>query len=145
MDINKTRLGLIYIFSENEKISNKAKLQLINFIEQADEHQLKVLMMDGDLVSKDKLDEQAREIVNDRFSALPELKIALEKASLEGIEVVTEIAPLVAAGAAGIVGVGVGSIMLKKRICKKRFPDNPERYKRCLRGNVFSKKNKPDK
>ena len=67
MDINKTRLGLIYIFSENEKISKKAKLHLINFIEQADEHQLKVLMMDGEIISKDKLDEQVREIINDRF------------------------------------------------------------------------------
>jgi len=67
MDINKMKLGLMYIFSENEKVSKPAKLQLINFIEQADEYQLKVLIMDGELVSKDKLDEQSMGIINDRF------------------------------------------------------------------------------
>lgn len=109
MDINKTRLGLIYIFSENEKISKKAKLHLINFIEQADEHQLKVLMMDGEIISKDKLDEQAREIVNDRFSALPELEIALEKASVEGIVVLTE---------------AMGTAINAGRYCRNMFPND---------------------
>lgn len=84
MDINKTRLGLIYIFSENENISKQAKLQLINFIEQADEHQLKVLMMDGELVSKDKLDEQSIGIISDRFD--DNLLDNISSAALKGIE-----------------------------------------------------------
>lgn len=83
MDINKMKLGLMYIFSENEKISNKGKLHLINFIEQADECQLKVLVMDGEIVSKDKLDEQAREIVNDRFDV--SIFKNISSAALKGI------------------------------------------------------------
>ena len=111
MDINKTRLGLIYIFSENEKISKKAKLHLINFIEQADEHQLKVLMMDGEIISKDKLDEQAHEIINDRFDV--SMLKDISSAALKGIQ---EIIPLAVAGGA-VAGVA-GGLILKKRICK---------------------------
>jgi hypothetical protein len=73
MDINKMKLGLIYIFSENDKLSKQAKLQLINFIEQADEYQLKVLAMDGEIVAESKLDEQARQIISDRFKTFSEL------------------------------------------------------------------------
>ncbi len=72
MDINKMRLGLIYIFSENDKLSKQSKLQLINFIEKANEHQLKVLTMDGEIVAESKLDEQTRQIIDDRFEALGE-------------------------------------------------------------------------
>ena len=72
MDINKMKLGLIYIFSENDKLSKQAKLQLTNFIEQADEYQLKVLAMDGEIVAESKLDEQARQIISDRFEVFSE-------------------------------------------------------------------------
>jgi len=84
MDINRMKLGLVYIFSENKKISKQAKLQLINFIEQADEYQLKVLMMDGELVSKDKLDEQSCEIIDDRFDV--SLLNNISSAALKGIK-----------------------------------------------------------
>jgi len=85
MDTNRMKLGLVYIFSENDKISKKAKLQLINFIEHADENQLKVLAMDGELVPKHVFDEQATEIVNDRFSTMPHITESLKKASFKAI------------------------------------------------------------
>jgi hypothetical protein len=47
------------------KMSKAAKLQMLNFIkEEATDAQIKALLMDGKIV---KLDEQAEEIVNDRF------------------------------------------------------------------------------
>ncbi len=128
MDINKTRLGLIYIFSENEKISKKAKLHLINFIEQADEYQLKVLVMDGELVSKDKLDEQAREIVNDRFDV--SMFKDISSAALKGIQEVG----ILAVTAAAVVGT-VAYVRAKAgRACKKLFPkEGDERRKACIK------------
>ncbi|MCK5607910.1 hypothetical protein KAR91_38880 [Candidatus Pacearchaeota archaeon] len=72
MDVNKLKLGLMYIFNESEKITKNAKLQLINFIKEADNHQLKVLVMDGELIPKQKLDEQARQIIDDRFENINE-------------------------------------------------------------------------
>lgn len=73
MDINRMKLGLMYIFSDSDKISKQTKLQLINFIEQADEHQLKVLTMDGELVPNNKLDEHTRQIIDDRFKVFSEI------------------------------------------------------------------------
>ena len=73
MDINKMKLGLMYIFSENDKLTKQAKLQLVNFIEQANEHQLKVLTMDGEITSKQKLDDHARQIIDDRFEIFSEV------------------------------------------------------------------------
>jgi len=47
------------------KISKSAKLKLLKFIQtEATDGQIKVLFLDGKIV---KLDEQAEEIVNDRF------------------------------------------------------------------------------
>jgi len=47
------------------KLSKSAKFQLLNFIkEEATDAQIKALLMDGKIV---QLDEQAEEIVNDRF------------------------------------------------------------------------------
>lgn len=86
MNINKMRLGLTYIFYENEKISAATKTQLINFIEQADMHQLKVLCMDGELVTKESLDEDAKQIVDDRFDDA--LFDKINKAALQGIKTV---------------------------------------------------------
>lgn len=82
MDTNRMKLGLIYIFSESNKLSSKAKLGVIKFIEMADEHQLKVLAMDGEFINSKKLDEDAREIIDARFK-------------------VSEIAPLVFGAAVG--------------------------------------------
>jgi len=75
MDINKMKLGLMYMFSENDKLTKQAKLQLVNFIEQANEHQLKVLAMDGELVPVSKLDEHTRQIIDDRFESFSEIGI----------------------------------------------------------------------
>lgn len=83
MDLNKFRLGLSYMFFESTKISGRTKTQLINFIENADIHQLKVLAMDGEIVSKSKLDENTKRIVDARFDKNMFKKI--NKAALEGI------------------------------------------------------------
>ena len=89
MDTNRMKLGLAYIFKENDKITSKAKVQLINFIEHADENQLKVLAMDGEVVPKTVFDEQTIDLVNDRFNTLPHITEALKKASLEAIQAIT--------------------------------------------------------
>ena len=90
MNTNKMKLGLTYIFSENNKISKQAKLQLINFIEQANDTQIKVLAMDGDLISSSKLDEQTAEVINDRFTSLPYIEKSLNKAALLAVNEVIE-------------------------------------------------------
>jgi len=89
MDINKTRLGLIYIFSENKKISKQSKLQLIKFIENADIYQLKVLLMDGQIITSTKIDEQAKNIIDDRFVAF-ERKGLINKAALKAVKKINE-------------------------------------------------------
>ena len=48
------------------KLSKASKIQLLNFIkEEASDAQVKSLLMDGKIV---KLDEEAEQIVNDRFA-----------------------------------------------------------------------------
>lgn len=70
MDKN-LRLLSAHIISESQ-LSKTAKLQLLNFIkEEASDAQVKALLMDGEVV---KLDDQAEEIVNDRFDLFIEKK-----------------------------------------------------------------------
>lgn len=88
MDTNKFRLGLSYIFFESSKLGGKTKAQLINFIEKADEHQLKALAMDGDIVRASKLDENARSIIDDRFDS--SIMDIMSAAALKGLKVATE-------------------------------------------------------
>lgn len=88
MDINKMRLGLMYIFSESTKISNKSKLQLINFIEKASEYQLKVLAMDGQIVAESDLGNGTKKIIDKRFS-MSEVYKMLSKAGKAGITYAT--------------------------------------------------------
>jgi hypothetical protein len=83
------RLGLSYIFYENKNISTSTKTQIINFIEQADIHQMKVLCMDGELVSKGSLDENTRQIVDDRFDEALIEKI--NTAALKGVKELTNL------------------------------------------------------
>lgn len=90
MDINRMRLGLVYIFSENNKLGKESKMQLINFIESATEHQLKALALDGTIMPADQLDEQACSIIDDRFIAALHIKEAINKASLAGIKTVAK-------------------------------------------------------
>jgi len=59
------RLHAAFYVMESE-LSKAAKIQMLNFIkEDASDAQIKALMMDGGIVH---LDEQAEEIVNDRFA-----------------------------------------------------------------------------
>lgn len=54
-------------YVKESKMSNAAKLQLFKFIQhEASDAQIKALLLDGKIVA---LDEQAEEVVNDRFEA----------------------------------------------------------------------------
>lgn len=80
MDINKFRLGMVYIFSENKNIPKKSKLALINFIEHADEHQLKLLAVNGELIKKSTLTPFIREMIDERFSENYNIQDKIESA-----------------------------------------------------------------
>jgi hypothetical protein len=136
MNINRMKLGLVYIFSENEKLSKEAKLQLIKFIEMADEQQIKILAMDGEVIDKSSLDETARSIVDDRFKSSLVTE-TLEKSSIEAVYFLLEYGDV--AFAAG-VGVAAGGGMYAAyrvtagRKCKKLFPKKgDERRKTCVK------------
>jgi hypothetical protein len=92
MDINRIRLGLMYIFSESSSLTKKGKLQLVNFIENATEHQLKALALDGEIHASSSLDEQTCEILDERFNDSEHISKALKKASLMALESVTKLA-----------------------------------------------------
>ena len=85
MDINRMKLGLLYMFSESHKLSKKSKLQIVNFIENANENQLKVLVMDGE-ISTSKFDKQTIKIIEQRFNDDEKLNEKLRKASFEAIK-----------------------------------------------------------
>jgi hypothetical protein len=127
MDINRMRLGLVYIFKENKKITKQTKLQLINFIEGADLHQLKVLALDGEIIPSDKLDEQSKQIVDDRFNSSETVVESLKKASLKAIRMLGEIGPV--AGAA--IGATVAAIH-RHKYCKEKYGNNEAKRKKCL-------------
>jgi hypothetical protein len=76
----KLRLYAAGIIVES-KLSKAAKLQLLNFIQtEATDAQIKALILDGKIV---KLDEQAEEIVNDRFSILEQDPVQMVKPLLQ--------------------------------------------------------------
>lgn len=65
MDITELKILTGHIITES-KLSKQAKIQLLNWIQnEAIEVQLKAFLLDGEIVH---LDEQAEQIVNDRFS-----------------------------------------------------------------------------
>jgi hypothetical protein len=139
MDINRMKLGLVYIFSENDKLGKEAKIQLINFIEGANEHQLKSLALDGTILRPDQLDEQACSILNDRFAASFEIQNKLKEASLEASKMLSEVGGAAKAGAIGAaagaaVGAGVvgAQYLIAKKRCKKQFPNDPAKVKQCM-------------
>jgi hypothetical protein len=57
----------------NSKLSESAKLQLLNYIEEADEYQVKAFLLDGELMREPK-DIVCEEIVDQRFeiSGIPD-------------------------------------------------------------------------
>ena len=64
MDTKELKLLTGHIVTESN-LTRDSKLQLLNFIQkEANNHQLMALLMDGEIV---KLDEQSKEIVEDRF------------------------------------------------------------------------------
>jgi len=81
MNINQMRLGLVYIFSESQTLSKKTKLSLINFIEQADEQQLKSLALKGYIVKKENMSEFFRVMIDDVFSKKKKLQEKIRYAS----------------------------------------------------------------
>jgi len=65
------------------KLSKAAKLQMLNFIkEDATDAQIKALLMDGRIV---QLDEQAEEIVNERFAASDVSNILVQEGTMKTI------------------------------------------------------------
>ena len=52
MDINRKRLGIIHIVSENKDMDSKTKLDLINFVEMASEEQLDVLGLNEEKITE---------------------------------------------------------------------------------------------
>jgi len=64
MDTKELKFLTGYIVTESD-LSKDSKIQLLNFIQkEADDHQLKALLLDGKIIS---LDEQSKQIVDDRF------------------------------------------------------------------------------
>lgn len=90
MDINRMRLGLVYIFKESNAIGSQSKLNLINFIEQADSHQLKMLALYGDLASKESLDEAQKELLDFKFESAYRIKESLSKASIKALKEISK-------------------------------------------------------
>lgn len=125
MDLNKFRLGLAYMFVESTKLGARTKTQLINFIENADIHQLKVLAMDGDIVSKSKLDEAARDIIDDRFDN--DMLKKINKAALEGIRAAVMMKEGVLKNVSGTLKDVHGAMAKEKEI--KKLP--PEKRKKA--------------
>lgn len=67
MDTKELKLLAAKVIFKSE-ISKPSKIQMFEFINNASPAQLKALIMDGKIV---KLDEQAEEVVNDRFAVHP--------------------------------------------------------------------------
>ena len=85
MDINRLKLGLVYIFKESA-LGKESKLQLINFIENASMHQLKALALDGALVPEDQLTEEVCDRVDKRFDDADKILESIRKASLKALQ-----------------------------------------------------------
>ena len=78
MNINKlkTTCGEIVV---NAKLTKESKLQLLNFIQvEADEHQLKSFLLDGEIIAK--ADDESKEIIDQRFGQSKFYNYFLEKA-----------------------------------------------------------------
>ena len=108
METKELKISAAQFIVESE-LTKPAKLQMINFIQhEADDHQLMSLMLDGKIV---QLDEQAKEIVEDRFSVNEALTGREISFSLVGINRVF-----------GECAKKCGRITLskEKRLCKQR-------------------------
>lgn len=84
MDTDRLRLGLAFIFKES-KLNKNSKLQLINFIEHAADHQLKALAIDGAIVPAEQLTEEICNIVDVRFEDSSHIHSMVDVASLQGM------------------------------------------------------------
>jgi len=89
MDINKMKVGLSYIFFENQKMDEMTKKQVLSYIEVANMEQLKLLALDGDIHAK--LTKDAKKIIDVRFNEDVELMTKIDKAALQGIKELVEI------------------------------------------------------
>lgn len=86
MNINQMRLGLVYIFSESKTLSKKTKLTLINFIEHADQQQLKSLALRGYIVKKENISEFFRDMIDSNFSKEKKLQEKIKHAAKIAIQ-----------------------------------------------------------
>ena len=65
MNTNKLKITCGEIIVK-AKLTKESKLQFLNFIQtEADEHQLKALLLDGEITAK--ADDETKEIINQRF------------------------------------------------------------------------------
>jgi hypothetical protein len=61
-------------------LPKNAKIQLIRFIKEANETQLKALVLDGTIIPSSKLDEITREVIDERFdNKIETFKVTLGK------------------------------------------------------------------
>lgn len=67
MGPNKLRFFLAKLVSEDTDLSTISKKQIVRFLENASETQLKIFAMDNEIVAESNLDETARKIVDARF------------------------------------------------------------------------------
>jgi hypothetical protein len=61
-------------------LPKNAKIQLIRFIKEANEAQLKALVLDGTIIPSSKLDEITRQVIDERFdNKIETFKVTLGK------------------------------------------------------------------
>jgi len=141
MDINKMKVGLSYIFFENQKMDKMTKKQVLNYIEAADMDQLKLLAMDGDIHAD--LTKDARKIINVRFSENFEIADKIKNTALQGIKELIDLkesvinksldkAGAVAAGGVAAYAGYKGLTALKKRKCKKLANGDKAKFNNCM-------------
>lgn len=109
-DINKLRLVAFQKVYEDEKLCCKdVKKQVLRYMKEADEHDVKAYLLDGDL---DIVEEDAKPIVDERFEK-SEIKEDIE---LLGEEYLQEMDPVSFLGlmAGGIIAAGVAKDIAAK-------------------------------
>ena len=138
--MNKKQLQLLSIMTIGKsKLSEQAKLQLIRFVKEANDFQLKSFLLDGEIV---KLDSVSEQIVNDRFEIHPLNEFGdIAKGTLAGI-LITLLIPFpfgIIGGAAtgALVGAAVQSWKEKnekkiKTFCASKFKENTSQYNTCI-------------
>lgn len=129
MDINKMKVGLSYIFFENQKMDKMTKKQVLSYIEAADMNQLKLLAMDGDIHAE--LTKDAKKIINVRFNENIEIADKIEKAALQGMKELVNLKT--EESIRNIISTGLQNQKKKREACKEKYIKNPTQLYYCLK------------